>query len=161
MAAGLAMFVDGGNKTATGSGVVTTGLVVSAVSGGTATVVGGPVAAGGAIVIGAGTIEMGAGSLLMSNAETNKNAGYDRGKKLSPKSSNKLPQYSKEPPGDLIKMRGNQGWKDPKTGNVWKRDMKHKDHYDVSDSKTGKKVKEVDYNGNQIWPNGPKNKNKK
>ena len=56
MAAGLAMFVDGGNKTATGSGAMTTGLVVSAVSGGTATVVGGPVAAGGAIVIGAGTI---------------------------------------------------------------------------------------------------------
>jgi RHS repeat-associated protein len=85
MVVGAAMFVDGGNKTATGSGVVTTGLVVSAVSGGTATVVGGPVAAGGAIVIGAGTIEMGAGSLLMSNAETNKNAGYDRGKKSNDK----------------------------------------------------------------------------
>ena len=36
----------------------------------------------------------------------------------------------------------------------------HKDHWDISDKK-GKKVKEIDYKGNQIWPNGTKNKNKK
>jgi hypothetical protein len=35
----------------------------------------------------------------------------------------------------------------------------HTDHWDISNSK-GKKVKEVDYDGNEIWPNGPKNKNK-
>lgn len=54
-------------------------------------------------------------------------------------------------------MKGSQGFKDP-SGKIWKKDMKHKDHWDVS--KNGKKVKEVDFNGNQIWPGGPKNKNK-
>jgi hypothetical protein len=40
--------------------------------------------------------------------------------------------------------------------------MKHKDegaHWDVADTK-GKKIKEVNDDGTQIWPNGPKNKNK-
>jgi RHS repeat-associated protein len=58
----------------------------------------------------------------------------------------------------LRKMRGNQGWKDDK-GNTWKPDKLHKDHADISDPK-GNKIKEVDYEGNQIWPDGPKNKNK-
>lgn len=75
-------------------------------------------------------------------------------------SSSQTPKYSKEPPGKLTKLRGGQGWRDKK-GLIWKRDMKHKNHYDVTDPKTGKKVKEVDYNGKQIWPNSPKNKNKK
>jgi hypothetical protein len=35
----------------------------------------------------------------------------------------------------------------------------HKDHWDVSDTK-GKKIKEIDFDGNQIWPGGAKNKNK-
>lgn len=38
--------------------------------------------------------------------------------------------------------------------------MKHKDHWDVTDPKTGKKLKEIDFDGNQICPDGPKNKNK-
>ena len=58
----------------------------------------------------------------------------------------------------FIKLKGNQGWKDAK-GNIWKKDQLHKDHWDVLDSK-GNKIKEVDFNGNQIWPGGPKNKNK-
>jgi RHS repeat-associated protein len=58
-----------------------------------------------------------------------------------------------------IKLRGNQGWKDAE-GNIWKKDMKHKDHWDVTDRK-GNKVREVDYEGNQIWPGGPKNRNKR
>jgi hypothetical protein len=56
------------------------------------------------------------------------------------------------------KLKGNQGWKDS-GGNIWKKDMKHKDHYDISDKK-GNKIREVDFDGNEIWPNGPKNKNK-
>lgn len=56
-------------------------------------------------------------------------------------------------------MRGNQGYKD-KNGNFWKIDKLHKDHYDVSNS-AGKKIKEVDFSGNIIWPNGAKNKNKR
>lgn len=48
------------------------------------------------------------------------------------------------PPGNLIKQKGRQGWKD-RQGNFWKKDMKHKDHWDVTDPKTGKKVKEIDF----------------
>lgn len=40
-----------------------------------------------------------------------------------------------------------------------KKDMLHKDHWDVSNKK-GVKIKEIDFNGNQIWLGGPKNKNK-
>ncbi|MDP2174289.1 MAG: hypothetical protein Q8K70_00115, partial [Bacteroidota bacterium] len=68
-------------------------------------------------------------------------------------------KYSSSPPGNLTKLKNGQGWQD-KQGNIWKKDMKHKDHWDVTNPKTGKKVKEIDFNGNQIWPNGPKNKNK-
>ncbi|MCK9273127.1 RHS repeat-associated core domain-containing protein, partial [Candidatus Gracilibacteria bacterium] len=60
---------------------------------------------------------------------------------------------------DFTKLKGNQGYKDS-NGNIWKKDMKHKDHWDISDSK-GRKVKEIDFEGNQIRPDGPKNKNKK
>ena len=139
MVVGAAMFVDGGNKTATGSGVVTTGLVVSAVSGGTATVVGGPVAAGGAIVIGAGTIEMGAGSLLMSNAETNKNAGYDRGKKSNVSSGNKNSKHANQKAKgsaeqkyqeakkkfDELDKKPNKSPEDKKEFNYWEKQMRH------------------------------------
>ncbi len=61
-------------------------------------------------------------------------------------------------PGEFTPLRNGQGYKDKK-GNIWKKDKLHKDHWDVSNSK-GKKIKEVDYNGREIWPNGPKNKNK-
>jgi hypothetical protein len=67
--------------------------------------------------------------------------------------------YSTTPPGNLTKLRNGQGWRDA-DGNVWKKDQLHKDHWDITNPKTGKKVKEIDFNGNQIWPNGPKNKNK-
>ena len=68
--------------------------------------------------------------------------------------------YSKSPPGDLTKLKRGQGWRDA-DGNIWKRDMKHQDHWDVTDPKTGKKIKEIDFKGYQIWPDGPKNKNKR
>lgn len=70
-----------------------------------------------------------------------------------------LGKFAKKPPGNLTKLRGGQGWRDS-DGNVWRKDMKHKDHWDVSNEKTGEKIKEVDFHGNQIWPDGPKNKNK-
>ena len=62
-------------------------------------------------------------------------------------------------PEDFTKLKNGQGYKEKKTGHIWKKDQLHKDHWDVSDSK-GRKVKEVDYEGRQIWPDGPKNKNK-
>ena len=67
-----------------------------------------------------------------------------------------------------VKLPNGQGWRDA-DGNIWKIDHKHKDtgrtskpcaHWDVSNPK-GKKVREVDDKGKELWPNGPKNKNKK
>jgi hypothetical protein len=58
----------------------------------------------------------------------------------------------------LVKLKGQQGFRDPR-GFIWKRDMLHKDHWDVMDSK-GNKVREVDFNGVQIRPSGPKNRNR-
>ena len=71
------------------------------------------------------------------------------GKQATPKSN----------PDQFAKMRGDQGYKG-RDGNLWKVDRLHKDHYDVSNSK-GEKIREVDFFGNQIWPDGPKNKNKR
>ena len=61
-------------------------------------------------------------------------------------------------PKEFTKLKHGQGWKD-KGGNIWKKDQLHKDHWDISNPK-GNKIKEVDFDGRQIWPNGPKNKNK-
>jgi hypothetical protein len=58
-----------------------------------------------------------------------------------------------------IKLKHGQGWRDA-GGNIWKKDKLHTDHWDVSDSK-GRKIKEIDFNGNEIWPGGPKHKGKK
>ena len=69
-------------------------------------------------------------------------------------------KYAKTPPGNLSKLKGNQGWRDGK-GNTWKKDMKHKDHWDVINPKTGKNIQEIDFNGHQIWPQGAKNKSKR
>jgi hypothetical protein len=66
------------------------------------------------------------------------------------------------PPGvgpGWVKLRGNQGWRDPQ-GNLWKIDRLHKDHWDVSDPK-GNKIREIDFNGHQIWPGGAKNRGKR
>lgn len=62
-------------------------------------------------------------------------------------------------PDEFMKLKGNQGYKD-KEGNIWKKDKLHKDHWDIS-NRRGEKIREVDFNGDKIWPNGPKNKNKR
>jgi hypothetical protein len=63
-------------------------------------------------------------------------------------------------PDDFDKLRGDQGYRPKdKKNERWKKDKLHKDHWDVSDTK-GKKIKEIDFDGNQIWPGGSKNKNK-
>lgn len=72
---------------------------------------------------------------------------------------------SKIPPGytdEWTKRRGRPGFVD-QDGNIWTPDMKHRNHgphWDVSDP-SGNKIKEVNDDGTQIWPDGPKNKNKK
>lgn len=48
--------------------------------------------------------------------------------------------------------KGYREWQ--KIGN---KDKLHKDHWDVTDSK-GNKIREVDFDGIELWPNGPKNK---
>ena len=58
-------------------------------------------------------------------------------------------------PPDTVKLRGGQGYKDSK-GNIWRKDMLHKDHWDVIDRK-GNKIREVTFDGRQLWPDGPKN----
>jgi hypothetical protein len=55
-------------------------------------------------------------------------------------------------------LRGGQGYRD-KNGNTWRKDKMHKDHWDVTDRK-GNKIREVTFDGRQIWPDGTKNKNK-
>ena len=146
----------GAGMVVSGSTVTTVGLSTLAPSGGASSVV---------VVIGGADAALGTG-LVAHGAMMTMNAGNNLANKKghlseeSKSSSSQTPKYSKEPPGKLTKLRGGQGWRD-KEGLIWKRDMKHKNHYDVTDPKTGKKVKEVDYNGKQIWPNGPKNKNKK
>ena len=54
------------------------------------------------------------------------------------------------------KLKGTQGWKDAQ-GNIWKKDKLHKDHWDILDRK-GNKIMEVDFEGRQLWPEGPKHK---
>ena len=49
------------------------------------------------------------------------------------------PRYFKEPPAKLTKLRDGQEWKNKK-GNIWEKDRKHKDHYDVTNPKTGKRL---------------------
>jgi hypothetical protein len=44
---------------------------------------------------------------------------------------------------------------------MWTKDKEHRDHWDVADPKTGKKIKEIDFNRRQIWPEGARNKSKK
>nr|MDA8212791.1 RHS repeat-associated core domain-containing protein [Clostridia bacterium] len=48
-------------------------------------------------------------------------------------------------PDMFDKLKGNQGHRHKETGEIWKKDKLHKDHYDVSNPRTGKKVKEVDF----------------
>lgn len=68
---------------------------------------------------------------------------------------------SRLPPGygdGWRKAKGRDGYIDP-DGNRWSWDKGHADHWDVED-KRGKAIKEVSPEGDQIWPNGRKNKNK-
>uniref|UniRef100_UPI000FF56FE2 RHS repeat domain-containing protein n=1 Tax=Bacteroides sp. OF04-15BH TaxID=2292281 RepID=UPI000FF56FE2 len=143
----------GATMVASGTTITTVGLVAEGPSLGTSTVV---------VVVGSADATVGAGltvhgAVMMSNARKNLT---DKKGHIASREQPSVPQYSNRPPGKTTKLRNGQGWKD-KDGNVWKKDLKHKDHWDVTNPKTGKKVKEIDYNGQQIWPNGPKNKNKK
>ena len=88
-----------------------------------------------------------------------KTTGEDRSF-LIPNSSNGTGKIDTPGKGKgWVKLKGKQGWRD-KNGNIWKKDMKHKDHWDASDIK-GRKIKEVDFDGREIWPNGPKNRSQR
>lgn len=61
-------------------------------------------------------------------------------------------------PEAFNKLRGNQGHLDA-NGNRRVKDRLHQDHWDVVDPK-GNVILEVSFDGRELWPNGPKNKNK-
>ena len=139
MVVGAALIVDGGINITTGGTVATAGVAVTAGSAGTGVVVGAPVAAGGATIAGIGTIEIGAGTLLMSNAGTNKSAGYERGKKSNVSSGNKNSQHANpkakgsaeqkyqeaKKKFDELDKKPNKSPEDKKEFNYWERQMKH------------------------------------
>lgn len=60
---------------------------------------------------------------------------------------------------DWVRLRGDQGWRDV-DGMMWRRDCLYKDHWDVTDPRTGTKVREVTFDGRIIWPDGPKQRGK-
>jgi hypothetical protein len=97
------------------------------------------------------------GSVSDSPSESSSERREESSAQLEEKgiSGKDLPGKGKE----WTKLRGNQGWKDS-NGDIWNKDKLHKDHWDISNSK-GKKAREVDFEGNEIWPGGLKNKNKK
>ena len=128
---------------ALGKGITGGGELVMVASGGVLAPVAVPISAGGAALVSHGSLVIGQSLLAFSRYKEGQVQG----------------RYVKAPPGNLNKLKNNQGWRDKKQ-NIWKKDMKHKDHWDVIDPKTGKKIKEVDFDGNQIWPGGPKNKAK-
>ena len=85
MAAGASMIAFGGNAMAAGEGTVALGTVAAVTTGGVATttvVIGGTIQATGATTAAVGV-------MMMSNANQNKQAGYDRGKKGNVSSGNK------------------------------------------------------------------------
>jgi len=75
---------------------------------------------------------------------------------LQNNSWNPTPKNNSE---EFIKLKNWQWYKD-ENGLIWKKDMLHKDHWDISHPKTWDKVKEVDFFWNELWPNWPENKNK-
>jgi len=126
--------------------------------------------AGAAIIVGAGIVLWPSQTSADSELTAEEKAEYDKKQKEEKAKegleTDKSKDQEKGVPGkdlpgtgkDWVKLKGNQGWRD-KDGNTWNKDKLHKDHYDVTDRR-GNKIREVDFNGNQIWPDGPKNKNK-
>ena len=105
----------------------------------------------------------GVGEVVKGAKATSKIADDVSDAKKLAKTSSKVTKATKfELPSNksknFTKLKNGEGYKDSK-GNIWKKDQLHKDHWDVTDKK-GNKIREVDFNGNEIWPNGPKNKNK-
>ena len=95
---------------------------------------------------------------IKANTKNNKENKISETKDNKSDSSEDIIDTPDSNPKKFRKLKGNQGYLD-ENGNYWKKDMLHKDHWDISNKK-GKKIKEVDFNGKEIWPNGPKNKNK-
>ena len=67
-------------------------------------------------------------SCMSSSASGGAISGGDGGGGASSESASD----SSKPPINATKLRGNQGWRD-ENGNIWKKDMLHKDHWDISD----------------------------
>jgi len=142
----------------TGASITGGALIVTAGTAGFAIEVTAPVA-----VAGAGMMAIGSQLSVNSTMNLANGNGLVKMESAPEQSSSQTSvsesPYSKSPPAEgANKLKNGQGWRD-KDGNIWKKDQLHKDHWDVSDAK-GNKIREVDFNNNQIWPNGAKNKNK-
>lgn len=92
-----------------------------------------------------------AGGMISCMSGNGGEGGQDGGGRASGATNNS------KPPVKATKLKGSQGWRD-EDGNIWRKDMLHKDHWDVSD-RAGKKIKEVTFDGRELWPNGPQNAN--
>ena len=90
LAMGIGMVAGGGIMESTGGSMVLSGAYVTAGTAGAGIAVGGTTAVGGTIVLGAGVAGVFSGGVLMANAQQNKEAGYDRGKKSEGRSGSTI-----------------------------------------------------------------------
>lgn len=122
------------------------------------------IAIGGAVGLGGFMI----GSQLYNSNDRDRNAAeifhqqISRAEQNSQDIFNSFKDDSRYPPGydkrTWGKVKGKTTYVDP-DGNHWSEDKFHKDHWDVAD-KNGNAIKEIGFDGRQLWPDGPKNKNK-
>ena len=138
----------------TGGGIAAGGVIFSPIA-----VAGTPFTVGGSIAVDAGAIAGGSAMVAHGGSvflyTVTKDTGGLSGAGGGGQDSSKWSTPNKNS-DEFIKLKGDQGWRDAK-GNIWKKDNLHKDHWDISDKK-GNKINEVDFNGNELWPSGPKNK---
>ena len=129
----------GGKAVGIGGSAAITGATITIYSGGTVAIGSVPVASSGIALAAAGSITSTTGAVLMSNAGTNKSAGYDRGKKSNVSSGNKNSQHANpkakssaeqkyqeaKKKFDELDKKPNKSPEDKKVSNYWEKQMKH------------------------------------
>ena len=96
MAMGIGMVSFGGGTMLAGETMTAAGIALTVGSAGSASAVSVPTAISGVVMTEAGAITVAAGVNMMSNAQQNKDAGYDRGKKSNVSSGNKNSQHANQ-----------------------------------------------------------------
>ena len=95
LAIGVGM-ISGGGAMLAGETMTAAGIALTVGSAGSASAVSVPTAISGVVMTEAGAITVAAGVNMMSNAQQNKDAGYDRGKKSNVSSGNKNSQHANQ-----------------------------------------------------------------